>query len=528
VYSMGRQHKDMPVRLNRNHLASHVFVTGSTGKGKSNAIYGLLDRLCPEDGGDMRFLVIEPIKGEYKTVFGGRRDVSVYGTNPYKTPLLRMNPFSFPGDIHVLEHIDRLVEIFNACWPMYAAMPAILKKAVENAYVRVGWSLRRSVCLPLRFPTFAVLLDELPRVIDGTSYSKDTGSDYKGALMTRVSSLAEGTYDQIFNNGDIPGEELFDGCVIADLSRMGSAETKALMMGILLLKLQEYRMANAAEGNAALRHVTVLEEAHCLLRRTSFEQGQESANLLGKSVEMLSNSIAEMRTYGEGFIIADQSPGLLDMSAIRNTNTKILLGLPEAQDRELAGRAAGMNDDQISELAKLETGVAAVYQSGWAQPLLCKITHFEDKHKRPFVFKPERAGDDSVRRFYALALGCEDAEPLTAEDADALRSWRDRQLTDMPTLALIDAVLASRALSLAQRQILAYNLLCGKRAALYLAQEASAEKIQTFLADQMCVSPEDALTQRAFRLVMEEIHALLEDGGDKDKVEQILRVEGYR
>lgn len=25
-----------------------------------------------------------------------------------------MNPFAFPENIHILEHIDRLVEIFNA------------------------------------------------------------------------------------------------------------------------------------------------------------------------------------------------------------------------------------------------------------------------------------------------------------------------------------------------------------------------------------------------------------------------------
>ena len=39
--------------------------------------------------------------------------------------------------------------------------------------------------------------------------------------------------------------------------------------------------------------------------------------------------IAEMRTYGEGFIIADQAPGLMDLSVIRNTNTKIIMRLPE-------------------------------------------------------------------------------------------------------------------------------------------------------------------------------------------------------
>ena len=71
--------------------------------------------------------------------------------------------------------------------------------------------------------------------------------------------------------------------------------------------------------NSPLKHITVLEEAHNLLKRTS----TDSANITGKSVEMLSNSIAEMRTYGEGFIIADQAPGLLDMAVIRNTNTKI-------------------------------------------------------------------------------------------------------------------------------------------------------------------------------------------------------------
>jgi len=88
---------------------------------------------------------------------------------------------------------------------------------------------------------------------------------------------------------------------------------------------------------------------------------------------MLSNAIAEMRTYGEGFIIVDQAPGLMDMSVIRNTNTKIILRLPDQTDRELVGRAANLNEDQITELAKLPCGVGAVYQNEWVQPILCKV-----------------------------------------------------------------------------------------------------------------------------------------------------------
>jgi hypothetical protein len=156
------------------------------------------------------------------------------------------------------------------------------------------------------------------------------------------------------------------------------------------MKLQEYRLTSG-KMNADLQHITVREEAHTLLKRTATGQSAESSNLLGKSVEMLANAIAEMRTYGEGFIIADQSPGLLDMSVIRNTNTKIILRLPDEGDRELVGRAAGLNDDQIVELARLQCGVAAVYQNDWLQPVLCKVDEFKDFDKTYVYQNPDTA-----------------------------------------------------------------------------------------------------------------------------------------
>ena len=153
-----------------------------------------------------------------------------------------------------------------------------------------------------------------------------------------------------------------------------------------------------SEANQHLKHVTVLEEAHNLLKRTSSEQSSESGNLLGKSVEMLANSIAEMRTYGEGFIIADQSPGLLDMSVIRNTNTKIILRLPDYEDRELVGRAAGLNDEQIVELAKLDNGVAAVMQSDWLEPVLCQIDKYERKYDWMEEYEKSNEENDSLKK----------------------------------------------------------------------------------------------------------------------------------
>ena len=237
------------------------------------------------------------------------------------------------------------------------------------------------------YPTFNDLLRRLPEIINSSSYSSDTKGDYTGALVTRVNSLTNGISGEIFCDCyDIPDNVMFDENTVVDLSRVGSSETKSLIMGIIILKLVEYRMANANGANQGLRHVTVLEEAHNLLKRVT--QGTAGSNVVGKSVEMICNSIAEMRTYGEGFVIVDQSPTAVDIAAIKNTNTKILMRLPEKGDCEAVGNAVGLNEDQIKELARLGTGVAVVMQNNWLEAVLAKIDAFSNKFEKEFVPVP--------------------------------------------------------------------------------------------------------------------------------------------
>jgi len=416
------------VRLDKESLTSHTFITGSTGAGKSNAIYQLIRNICFESDESecTHFMVIEPAKGEYKDVFGGYDDVEVLGTNPFKSKLLRLNPFSFPEDIHVLEHIDRLIEVFNVCWPMYAAMPAVLKEAIERAYEISGWDLNSSKCIfsndNMRvFPNFIDVLNQVNLVIKESEYSSDSKGDYVGALSMRISSLTNGINGQILVGNEIAYSDLFDRNIIVDLSRVGSAETKALLMGLLIIKLQEYRMSCAKGSNRKLSHLTVLEEAHNLLKKTSTDQSLESSNLTGKSVEMLANAIAEMRSYGEGFVIADQSPGLMDMSVIRNTNTKIILRLPDATDRDLVGKAANLNEEQILELAKLKTGVCAVYQNNWVEPVLCHVEEWDEKKwSKAFTGDREEIYDSAEMKKRIVKIVLQPVPRIKPEDVEAI------------------------------------------------------------------------------------------------------------
>ena len=488
VFHMRKTEKT-PVKLDINSLCSHTFITGSTGTGKSNMIYQILDKLVDEE---KKFLVIEPAKGEYKNVLGGHYDAKVYGTNPRITELLKINPFSFPDSISVLEHIDRLTEIFNACWPMYAAMPAVLKDAIEKAYKDKGWVFSNYSYYSTDFPTFADLMKALPEVMENSLYSADTKSDYQGALITRVKSLTNGINGEIFcANDEISNRDLFDKNVIVDISRVGSTETKSLLMGILIMKLQEYRL-HTGKMNAALQHVTVLEEAHNLLRKTTLAQSQESSNLQGKSVEMLTNAIAEMRTYGEGFIISDQAPDLLDEAVIRNTNTKLVFRLPDETDCERVGKSIALKPEQIRELAKLPAFVAAVYQNDWVEAVLCKSEKF-DKEK-PFSYQPDDT-NPYIEEFFASIYTATEKVELSGKKKAFLSGWIARLDVPYEVKQFLYEALDRKELDDFKKCHVAYNLFGGQKVAAILEDAADPtdgmKKAHSFIDDRYSLNNSD-------------------------------------
>lgn len=424
------------VELDLDVFTGHCLVTGATGSGKSNTVGVLLEGFVRAG---VPFLAIEPAKGEYRNDFRWVRNadgspITLLTTHPCVGRLLRLNPFRFPAGIHVLEHIDRLLSVFSSCWELLEAQPALLKKAVERAYADCGWNLFHSRFergTPLAYPTFATLVNALRTVIAESDYDARAKGIYTGALVTRVESLAGGLLGEVFRGTqDVPYETLFGSNCIVDLSRLGSSETKALIMGILVMALAEHHADEALRtgvSNAALRHVTVLEEAHNLLRDTS-SVNESGSTTISKAIETLGNAIAEMRTYGEGFLIVDQSPGALDICATRNTNTKIVMRLPERQDCEAMAKALALDEWQEQELAKLNPGVAVVFQNTWRAPVLTLVDRAPE-HRAEKARIPEERSDPEA--YWALQF--EIARRLTAwcvlvddqaeRAAQALRAW---------------------------------------------------------------------------------------------------------
>ena len=363
------------VELCLEHLNRHLLIAGTTGVGKTTLSVSLLRKLDQEK---IPFMVIEPAKGEYADLLGGIKDLQVFTDSPLKQRMLHINPFIFNyKKISVLSHIDRLIDVFSACWPLYAAQPALLRECIEEAYMQCGWDLSNSVFIggeyPV-FPDFRNLLDTVPEIMARSKFAGESKGTYEGALLTRIAMLTHGVYGQIFNSaGSLSDQALFTHPCVVDLSKLGSSEVISLITGVLMIRLREYRMSKGSACNQPLSHVLILEEAHNLLKKDNSRNDEGGESVSGKSVEMLSRMISEMRGYGQGFMILDQAVSELHPSAIRNTATKIIMRLPDTEDQKAAAAALSLNEAQTKELSRLPERVGLVYQTGWLEPVMTAI-----------------------------------------------------------------------------------------------------------------------------------------------------------
>lgn len=402
IVHMRRIDGNEETRLEMEKLNAHMLAVGATGVGKTTAIGDILFQL---NANHIPFTVIEPAKGEYGELWGKLQGIEIYSTTPFRYRMLKINPFAFEDSVHILNHMERLISVFSTAWPLYAAQPAILRDCVRMAYVKCGWDITNSICLKKRkFPTFSDVLNELPEAIRRSRFVGEAKGTYEGALQTRLSMLTEGVFKELLcSDYNISDAELFDRNVIIDLSRLGSPETLSLVMGILLIRLYEHRLSTGKQSR--LKHVTVLEEAHNILKKApNGPQGEDVSSIVTKSVEVLTKCITELRFTGEGFIIADQSPSELDTAVIKNTSTKIVMRLQDQDDQLAIGSALSLTDAQVTELSKLDKGVGAVFQEGWVEAVLTKFDYYQNPYSIMSTdtdYQPEAMYSDicSVRGF---------------------------------------------------------------------------------------------------------------------------------
>lgn len=378
-YFLGSLHHNfqtqLSITIHPDDLVKHTLVTGVTGSGKTTTIKSMLLVLYENK---RPFLILEPAKTEYK-------DLKIEGLKRYQLGIetagcLKINPFKFPyskegtNGVHLQTHLDLLKSIFIAAFPMYGPMPYVLETAFYHIYQWYGWDFKSghniywdngSVDKTNLFPTLDDLYNAIDHIVSIQGYSKDLQNDLTAALKVRVGSLKSGAKGTMLNTKDGTDiGELLSCPTVVELERIGDAQEKVFIMGLLLVSIYEHYMAQGSESEEKLKHLLVIEEAHRLLENVQQSNNNEIADMKGKAIETFNNILSEIRAYGQGIIVADQIPTKISPDVIKNTNLKIIHRLFSLDDRNAVGDAIGLDHRQKKGLIHLNLGEAIVFHSG--------------------------------------------------------------------------------------------------------------------------------------------------------------------
>lgn len=379
------------VALNR-----HVFVTGMPGYGKTNTCMQLLHQAYQVL--KVPFLVIEPAKGEYRSMryLPGMEGLQVYSIGGDSPLPLRLNPLTPIPGIPVGRHIDLLKAVFNASFPMYAGMPYVLEEALLEVYQERGWSVfetENPFLTPMAgleglaalTPNLEDLFIKIDTILDRKGYAQEVSQNMGAALKSRLKSLMVGNKGLVLNaRRSTRLEDLFLKPTVVELRGLGDDEEKAFVMAVLWMFLYEYaerRQAESSGSYGTLQHLTLVEEAHRLLAAgTRMAGSDQTADPRGKAVGMFCDLLAEMRAYGEGFVIADQSPTKLVPDVLKNSNLKLIHRLAYPADRTIIGQCANLDERQTERLNTLSVGIAVAHDDRIEDAILLRVEDIKSRH----------------------------------------------------------------------------------------------------------------------------------------------------
>ena len=417
-------------------LNRHVFVCGATGAGKSQTVRCLLES-ATERG--IPWLVVEPAKAEYRLMASRLPGTAVIRIRPGEPDAVAagLNPLEpatdGAGDRFPLQtHADLVKALFIASFQAEEPFPQVLSAALGRVYEEAGWDLALGEPVPGRaeaaYPTLTALQEAAERVVADIGYSQRVTDDVLGFIRVRIASLRRGTTGRFLEGGHpIDFTKLLRGNVVLEIEDVGDDADKAFLMGTVLIRLAEHLRLTHRTGTGAsgLAHLTVVEEAHRLLRRPE-PNGSGAAGAAAHAVELFAGMLAEIRAYGEGLVIAEQIPARLASDAIKNTAVKITHRLPAADDREAVGATMNATPQQSRYLVTLPPGQAAVFADGMDFPVLVEI---EDGTERERVSRVPTADARTVVTTRSGTCGSE-----CAARPCSLREMRRGQgiLADLP------------------------------------------------------------------------------------------------
>ena len=356
-----------------NTLTKHALIVGMPGTGKTTFSVHLLLQMYRSG---IPFLAIEPTKTEYRALIDQISDLQIFTPGKNKVSPFVINPFLPPKGITVEQYIPSLLSAFKAAFSMPSPLDTIFQQAVQEVYIKYGWR-DYSTVEDIDVKKFGLyeFIQVFKELIERQKYS----AEVKGNLMTggifRLRELINqnpNIYDSVES---VPLEDLLCAPTVLELNAIDNEEQKSVLMALLLIQICVYTKQNH-KGDGKLKNLLLLDEAHVL-----FKAQQESGEEGNHAVRSLENMLAEIRSYGTGIVIADQSPAAVGSEVIKNTDIKVVFRLVDSNDRKTIADTTNMTELMRKYIPKLEVGQAFYSVSALHEPVLIQTPDIRQKEE---------------------------------------------------------------------------------------------------------------------------------------------------
>jgi len=340
-------------------LAKHMLIVGTPGSGKTTFSVSLLDRLWKQH--KIPFLVIEPAKNEYRALVQSIPELQVFtpGKN-FISPFV-FNPFVPPKNVKLETYKSSLKTAFAAAVAMASPLDKIFEEAVNNCYSNFRWLDFYTNADKGKIFNISDFIKCFQKTFDAIGYTGDAKNIGRAGVV-RLKGLIN-LFDNYYS---IPIEDLLQKPTVIELAAIENSDEKALIISLLLLSILTYVNANYI-GEGGLKNVILLEEAHVLLDSNSHKgEGEADPSAIAKS--LLKRMLAEIRSYGVGIIVADQSPKKVSTDVVALTDLKLAFRLVESEDKDIISGSTNMSDMQSSRLSKLKPGEAFLFFNKLDEP----------------------------------------------------------------------------------------------------------------------------------------------------------------
>ncbi|GHV40333.1 hypothetical protein AGMMS49546_14030 [Spirochaetia bacterium] len=358
-----------------NAFTKHALIVGTPGSGKTTFSFNILLQFAKRG---IPFLAIEPTKSEYRALIDALPDIQIFTPGNNKVSPFIVNPFIPPKGITIEQYIPSLAGAFKAAFAMPSPLDIIFLRAIRACYSENGWKdySKQGDTDVMAFGLYEFILT-FKKIIAESDYSGEVKGNLQSAGVFRLMNLIEQNSNIFDTIHTVPIEDMLLKPTILELNSIDNTEQKALIMALLLISIGVYTKNNQA-GDGKLKNIILIDEAHVLLGGGS-SANQDGADSQGATIKSLQDMIAEIRSYGTGIIIADQSPTKVSREVIANTDIKISFRLVQASEKELIADSTNMDKNASQHISRLKPGEAYVYFSRLENPQLILTEDIREK-----------------------------------------------------------------------------------------------------------------------------------------------------